>query len=127
MQTPGSGESRTWLSKFRDAGRGVILAVQGERSYAVHLTAAAGVLATATALGCPFHEWCILFMCIGFVLTAETFNSAMERLAKAVDRGVNPHVGAALDMSSGAVLIASCVAALIGTAIFLRHLGPLAD
>ena len=31
-------------------------------------------------------QWCVLVLCITIVLTAEMFNSALEHLARAVDR-----------------------------------------
>ena len=53
-------------------------------SFAVHLLVAVAVAALAAALGCDLIEWCLLGLCIAGVLTAETFNTALERMAKAV-------------------------------------------
>jgi diacylglycerol kinase len=110
---------RTWYEKFRDAFRGVRSGMRGQSSFQVHIVVAVAVLAAAALLRCTFWEWCVLLLCIGGVLTAEMINSALEHLAKAVDRDHNPHLGDALDTGSAAVLFASLAAAAVGTLIFL--------
>nr|MCU0875418.1 diacylglycerol kinase [Pirellulaceae bacterium] len=55
------------------------------------------------------------------VLTAEMFNSALEHLARAVDRSENRHLGSALDIGSAAVLTASIGASLVGALVFVAH------
>ena len=64
-------------------------------------------------------EWCLLALCVAIVLTAEIFNSALEQLAKAITREHDAHIRAALDMASGAVLLASVGAAIVGTVVLL--------
>ena len=49
-------------------------------------------------------DWSILLLCIFGVLTAELFNSALESVARAIDTRHNPHLAAALDIASAAVL-----------------------
>ena len=122
MPQPNAIPPSSWISKFRCAFRGAKLGVRGESSFFVHFFAAAAVAAAALALGATLVEWCILLGCIAAVLTAEMFNSALERLAKAVDERPNPHIRDALDIGSGAVLVASIGAAVIGAVIFLNRL-----
>jgi diacylglycerol kinase (ATP) len=57
-------------------------------------------------------------LAIGAVLAAETFNSALEMLAKALDRGPDERVRDALDMASGAVLVAVGTAIVVGILLF---------
>src|SRR5262249_8214319 len=71
---------RHWRDKSRDALRGVKLGVRGHSSFFVHFFFAALVLAAAIVLKCGPLEWCLLLGCIGLVLTAELFNSALETL-----------------------------------------------
>lgn len=113
----------SWAAKFRRAFRGVKLGVRGQSSFFVHFFAASLVVAAAMALDADRTEWLLLAACIAAVLTAEMFNSALERLAKAVDTRFNPNVRDALDTASGAVLIAALGAATIGAVIFLRLVG----
>src|SRR4051794_40997040 len=69
---------RPWRDKFRAAFRGVKLGVRGHSSFFVHFFFAALVLAAAVVLGCGLVQWCLLLGCIGLVLTAELFDSALE-------------------------------------------------
>jgi diacylglycerol kinase len=116
---------RPWREKFRDAFLGIWFAVRSERSFVVHLPMAAVVLVAGIALQVSLVEGCLLGLCVTMVLAAEAFNTALERLARAIDREENADLAVALDIASGAVLIASIGAALIGGAIFLSRLGPL--
>ena len=113
---------RTWTSKFRNAFRGVWVATRGSSSYAAHLIAAAVVIAAAAWFRVERTEWCLLAACIAAVLAAEAFNSGLESLAKAVSGEEHPHLRDALDIGSGAVLIAAIAAAAIGAMIFLPRL-----
>jgi len=112
----------SWVQKFRCAFRGTKLGVRGESSFFVHFFMAAAVLAAALILQATLVEWCLLILCIGAVLTTEMVNSALERLAKAIDQQQNPQIRDALDIGSGAVLLASICAAIVGAIIFLNRL-----
>lgn len=113
---------RKWILKFYLAGRGVRLGIEGQNSFVVHLPMAALVILLAIVLRCELWQWCALLICIGLVLAAELANSAIEELAKALCDSHNPGVGRALDIASGAVLVASLAAASVGAIIFLSRL-----
>ena len=116
-----SPPTRTWMSKFSDAFRGVGLAVQGSSSFYVHVMMAIAVFVAAAVFQVSRTEWCLLILCITTVMAAEAFNSAIEWLAKAVDREHNPVLGNALDIASGAVLICAFGAATVGVLILGYH------
>jgi diacylglycerol kinase len=119
-------DRRSWKSKFADAFRGIGLGMRGQSSFRVHLVMATAVVLLAAVLRVGLIEWCLLILCIAAVLAAELFNSAIERLAREVDRNHNPAVGAALDIASGAVLVAALGSAAIGCTIFGHRAGQLA-
>lgn len=114
---------RHWSNKFRNAIRGIRVGVQGQSSFYVHFVLAACVEIVAIVLGANLLEWCVLLLCIGIVLSAELFNSAFESCAKAITNEYDDHIRDALDIASGAVLIASIAAAIVGASIFLFRLG----
>src|SRR5690348_1644812 len=95
-----SSSQRTWSRKFRYAFRGCKLSFRGESDFCVHYFAAALVIAAAAMLEANRVEWCLLLGCITMVLTAEMFNSSIERLAKAIDRNYNEHLRDALDVAA---------------------------
>ena len=111
--------ARTWFRKFADARRGMIEATRGQSSFIVHLGATALVVLLGWWRNVSRIEWCLLMLCVTVVLMAEVFDSALEHLAKAITREQDDHIRAALDMASGAVLLASLGAAIVGTLLLL--------
>src|SRR5262245_26930475 len=81
----GRKKCRRWRDKFREAFRGVKLGVRGHSSFFVHFFFAALALAAALALRCDLVEWCLVIGCIGLVVTAELFNSALETMFRGLD------------------------------------------
>ena len=100
--------------------------MRGERSFRVHFLFAVAVIVTAVVMQVDRIEWCLLVLSITVVLTAEMFNSALERMAKAITEEHHPCLADALDVGSAAVLVASIGASVVGGIIFLNRLGGLA-
>ena len=122
---PTPHNKRTWAAKFGDAFRGVRLGMAGELSFLAHGVVTVAVVFAAASLRVSQTEWCLLTLCIVGVLVAEMFNSAIEMLAKAVDEEQNPVLGAALDIASGAVLVAAMGAVTVGVIVFVPYLWQL--
>ncbi len=112
---------RRWRQKFKEAFRGIKLGVRGHSSFSVHFFFAAMVLAAALAFRCDWLEWVVLLGCIGLVLTAELFNSAIETLFHGLDTASKQRIQGCLDIAAGAVLMASLTAGVIGLIIFGRR------
>jgi diacylglycerol kinase len=123
-EAPRPRSRRPWRDKFGAAARGLKWGVRGHSSFSVHFFFTALVLAAAIVLRCGPLEWCLLVGCIGAVLTAELFNSAVETLFRGLDEETKSRVWPCLDIAAGAVLLASLTASVIGSIIFL---GRLAD
>jgi diacylglycerol kinase len=113
---------RTWHRKFADAFRGIRLGMREQSSFRVHHASAFAVLLAAWFFQLAAWQWTALLICITLVMTAEMFNSALERLAQAVDPGFNPHVGAALEIASAAVLLSAIGASTVAAVVFLPEL-----
>jgi diacylglycerol kinase len=120
--TSGPKPRRSWRDKFRDAFRGVGLGVFGHSSFRVHIACAALVVAAGLALRCALWEWCVLLGCIGLVLTAELFNSALETLFHGLDDASKARIKGCLDIAAGAVLLASLTAAVVGGLIVAHRI-----
>ena len=116
---------RSWPEKFRSAFAGVWVAIRTERSFAVHLPMAAAVAILAAILRVSLVEACILILCVSVVIMAEIINTAIEYLARETTNEERPGIAAALDMSSGSVLVAAVGSAAVGAVIFLFRLGRL--
>ena len=116
---------RRWRDKFREAFRGLKLGIRGHSSFFVHFFFAALVVAAAIVLRCEPLEWGLLLGCIGMVLTAELFNSAVETIYWGLDERAKPRARHCLDIGAGAVLMASITAVIIGGIVFLPKLAAL--
>lgn len=119
---PAEKPRRRWRQKFGDALRGMKWGIRGHSSFFVHFFFAALVVAAAVILRCDLFDWCILVLCIGMVMTAELFNSAIETLFRGLDEATKERSWRSLDIAAGAVLLASITAALLGTAVFVHRL-----
>jgi diacylglycerol kinase len=119
---PARRPRRPWRDKFRDAFRGLKLGIRGHSSFFVHFFFTALVLVGAVVLGCSIEQWGLLLLCIGVVLTAELFNSALETLFRGLDEITRERCWPALDIAAGAVLLASFAAAIVGSLVFASRL-----
>ena len=112
----------SWKSKFGYAFRGLRRAFRTQHSFAIHLLIACLVVAAAAVLRVTTIEWGLIVAAIGMVLVAETFNTAIESLARAVHMQFHPRLRDALDIASAAVLLAAGTAVVIGICIFVPAL-----
>jgi diacylglycerol kinase len=126
LETAPPRKKRTWRDRFHVAFRGWKFGMRGQASFAVHFFFVVLVLGAAVVLKCSPVEWCVLLGCIGLVLTAELFNSALEALFRGLPDEVKSRAWPCLDISAGAVLMASLTAAIIGLIIFLSHIPSVA-
>ncbi len=117
-------QRRSWARKFGEAFRGIKEGAAGQVSFLVHLPVAILVLAAAAWLQVSLERWCLLLLCIGIVITAELFNSALEVLGRRVTSEEDPLIAQTLHIASGAVLVASITAAFVGIIVLGDALLP---
>jgi diacylglycerol kinase len=113
---------RRWRDKFAEALGGIWLGVQGQSSFCVHFFFAVLACGAAVLLDCNFVEWCLILGCIGLVLTAELFNTAIETLFRGLEPAARDRVYPCLHVAAGAVLVACLTAAAVGAIVFGRKL-----
>jgi diacylglycerol kinase (ATP) len=114
---------------WRKRGKSFVYAFAGlrkliseEHNARIHTVAALAAILMGFLLGISAHEWCIIVLCIGSVIAAEAFNSAIEALADKVETKHDELIGRAKDMAAGGVLITAIASATIGLIIFLPYL-----
>ena len=91
---------RRWRDKFREAFRGIKLGVRGHSSFFVHFFFAALALTASLAFQCELIEWCLIVGCIGMVIAAELFNSAIETLFHGLDVESQKRIHGCLDIAA---------------------------
>ncbi len=110
------------LKSFKWAFKGLWNTIKTQPNMKIHLGVTFLVLIAGWIVGLSRLEWAIIGLAVALVLTAETFNTALEYLADALNPDFHPLIGQAKDAAAGAVLVAAILAALIGLLIFLPHL-----
>lgn len=104
------------------AVKGIIDLFRFENNAKIHLVAAVAVIGLGSWLRLSAIEWALIVTQIGLVMAAESFNTALEKLADRVTTDHDSLIGAAKDLSSAAVLIVAIMAVIVGLLIFVPKL-----
>lgn len=97
--------------------QGLRLSWIGEASFRSHIVIAVLTCAGLVAIRPAPVWWALLALAIGFVISAETFNSALERIADRVQPEFDEEIKAIKDIAAGAVLVAAFTALAIAAAL----------
>lgn len=107
-----------FFKSFYYAGRGIVTAF-GQRNFRFHICAAAFVIFFAARFySFTAEKWAILFMTCAAVLSLETVNTGIEKLADKVTEENSHRIKLAKDCAAGGVLIAAIGACAVGIALF---------
>jgi len=109
------------LKSFTFAWKGILTCAGHEQNITFHLIAAIIVVATGFCFGISRTEWMVVMLCIGTVIAAELFNSAIERLVDMVSPEWEKTAGEVKDIAAGAVLLTAIAAAIVGMIVFLPY------
>lgn len=112
-------KSQGFFKTFKNARKGMRLAIKSECNIRVHLIIALLVITTAFYFNFSALKICILILAISFVISAEMMNSAIEfALDSVYHNKYSRMVGIAKDIAAGAVMVATFAAVLIGILLF---------
>ena len=106
-------------NKFKPAFLGIKDLILYDHSIRIHLVIALVVCAAGWFFDISALEWLVIILCIGFVLVAEAFNAAIEKLCDLVEDQYNSRIKTVKDISAGSVLIAAIISVIAGFIIFL--------
>lgn len=113
---------RKQLRSFGYAWKGIRCCAGKEQNLSFHLIAAAVAVIAGCVLDITRTDWMIVTLCIGMVIAAELFNSAIEKLVDLVSPQRHPLAGQVKDIAAGAVLVCAATAAVIGLIVFVPYL-----
>lgn len=105
------------IKSFGYAFRGIFSAF-AERNFRIDVVAAVAVSVFACLYGVSKTEWVVLFIIFAAVLSAESFNTSLERLCDTVTKEKCDGIRKAKDLAAGAVLIKALFAVLSAIFIF---------
>ena len=115
-------ELRARLRSFRYAFAGLRLLLREEHNARIHATITVLVVVAGIVLRVSPVEWGVLVICIGMVLAAEAFNSAIERIANYLTTERDDRIRDIKDLAAGAVLLCAIAAAIVGLIVFVPHI-----
>lgn len=108
------------IKSFGYAFSGLRYLAASEHNAWLHLAATVLVVVAGLLLDIDRGEWLWIVLAIGWVWTAEAFNSAIERLADRVTAERDPQIGIVKNLAAAGVLVSAMGAGVIG----LLVLGP---
>ena len=107
------------IASFGYAFEGIFEAIQSQDNFKIHCLAAFLVVLAGLYFSISTTEWCLIIGSITAVLSAETFNTAIEHLTDLVSPDYHILAKKTKDAAAGAVLFTAIGAAIIGGIIFL--------
>ena len=94
---------------------GLFSALKTERNLRIHIMVMFIAIALGFYLKLSIMQWGIIILVTGFVLVAELFNTAMERLGDEAANGIQKTlIKKAKDIAAAGVLVSSITALIIG-------------
>lgn len=103
---------------FRYAVEGIISAIKSEAHLRFHIVIANLIAVFAYVYEISKVEWAILTVSIFAVISAELFNTAIERTVDTATAEIKPTAKLAKDAAAGAVLVLCIGAVLVGVCLF---------
>ena len=110
------------LRSFGYAWKGIRCCVGKEQNLSFHLIATVLTVIAGFLLDIARSDWMIVILCIGVVIAAELFNTAIEKLVDLVSPQQHPGAGHGKDIAAGAGLVCAATAAIIGLIVFIPYL-----
>ena len=109
------------VASFGHAIGGLLEAVARGRTMKIQLVCALLVALVGSGLVLGLPERLALLVCVGAVLAAEAFNTALEATVDLVTAEFHEKARLAKDAAAGAVLVLALVAALVLLAVLVDH------
>lgn len=106
------------LKSFSYAFKGLRIAIT-EPNMIIHGTFALFTVVAGFIFNISKGEWIAIVLCCGLVLSAETFNTAMEVFVDMISPSYNKLAGQVKDLASAATFLCAVAAAIVGIIIFL--------
>lgn len=110
------------MMSFKYAIEGIATAMRDQPNLVIQFCIAAIVLAAGYYFQISKAEWLIIALTIGFVITFELTNTAIEEIVDSFTDQVHPAAKKAKDIAAAAVLFAAITAVIVGIIIFLPYI-----
>lgn len=112
-------KNKSFKESFLHAYDGIKYVFIEERNMHIHLFFAIMVIFFGAFFEISYTEWLVCLVLIGIVIALEMINTAIENTVNMITINENNTAKLVKDVSAGAVLVMSIIAAFIGIIIFL--------
>jgi len=113
------------IKSFGFAFNGLKILILEEHNSRVHLIAAILVIIAGFYFQISILEWLAIILSIGFVITLEIINSAIENISDFISPEKHNSIKKIKDLSAAGVLISALTALIIGLIIFIPKVSAL--
>ena len=110
---------RKTVTSFVYAFNGLKILLREEPNSRIHLVASICTIIAGILLKVSLNEWIALVLAMGFVITLEIVNSAIENIADFISPGRDDMIKKVKDLSAAGVLVSAITALIIGLIVFL--------
>lgn len=111
-------KNKSFLKSLNHALDGIFNSCREERNLRFHIVIANLICVFAYLYGIDSSKWAILFLAIALVISAELFNTAVEKAVDTATKEHNPNAKLSKDAAAGAVLFSAVMSVIIGVCIF---------
>lgn len=111
-------KNKSFLKSLSHALDGIFTSCREERNLRFHIVIANLICVFAFLYGIDSVKWGILFLAIALVISAELFNTAIEKAVDTATKEQNPDAKLAKDAAAGSVLFSAIMSVIIGVCIF---------
>lgn len=113
------------IKSFSYALKGVVILLVNERNAQIELVCTLLVLFTSYLLQISSIEWLFVLLCCFGVLSAEAFNTSLEKTLDHIHPEKHPSIAVAKDLAAGAVLLMAVFSLFTAIIIFTPYLKDL--
>ena len=110
------------IKSFKDAINGIVNTIPTERNLKIQVTAMICVIGAGLAVKLSSIEWIICIILFGLVISAELFNTALEKTLDYINEEHDEKIRFIKDASAAAVLVLAVASAVTGLIIFIPKL-----
>ncbi len=110
---------------FKYAAKGLVFIFKTQPNFVIHTIAGALAVAMGFYFEISRSQWLVLVLTIGFVMFAESVNTAIEKICDRISPEFDREIGLIKDVAAASVLIAAISAIVVGLIIFLPQIAKL--
>ncbi len=114
-----------FINSFGYAMAGLRYAFGTQQNLRIHVVVGTVVIGLGVVVLRSFLEWAVLLLTIGMVLISELINTAVEATVDLLSPEYASSAKIAKDVSAAAVFMAALVSIVVGSCLFMPHLGGL--